>query len=634
MEKQQFPNSEQNILSSDCFNFLASTIDNPPTYIFYTTQDGQIIDCNNNFAEHLQFSKEEIVGKNIWEIDKSFSVDTWNLYLRHILEQKTYKYTGAYMFKDSSIHPIETEVKLFDIHNQQILIFTSRDSRKDNIDRQESKIFSSIIENSPKEILLLNTKGDILFANDTSCIKLAYSKQELNGENLRMLRPDFTEELWNNTIEKLKQNKVLTEETYFKTSKGQAYPIEISMRYVKVSKKEIVICYIKDTSERRKAMNRDRLKSSFLARMSHDIRTPLNSIVGFAELITDESVPKDEKRNYINYINKNTDQLLALINDIIDISKIEVGEIIIRNHEANLNNIMSELETMYRNSNGIKNNDDVKMLFSSDLSDEEASIISDSVRIKQVLTNLINNAIKHTKRGYIKVSYLKQDENNIVFSVKDTGIGIPKEKQKIIFDEFKQAIDPNKKSNGGTGLGLAISKNIVKLIGGEIWVESTPGKGSSFFFTIPYNRNTNIELPAITTATTEETSTEWSNKSILVVDDEKDVFIIVENMLKETGAYCIYASSGYNATKICQNNNNIDLVLLDIQMPKVNGIKTLEEIRKINPNIPVIANTAYALTEDKDKYLSKGFDNYISKPISKTNLLKTLGEYLNKKEVS
>lgn len=633
MDKQEIPASGQDRLSKDCFNYLMDTIDNPPTYIFYTSQEGQILNCNNNFAEHLQYSKEDIVGKNIWEIDKSFSADTWNLYVTHILEQGEYKYTGAYKFKDSSIHPIETEVKLFDFLDRKKLVFTSKDIRKEGTERKDFKIFSSIIENSPEEILLLNPKGNIIFANDTTCIKLGYTKQELHGENLKMIQTDLSEERWNIRVEKLKQNKVMTEESYFMTAKGKAYPVEVSMRYIEVNRDIMISCYIKDIGERKKAINRDRLKSSFLARMSHDIRTPLNSIVGFSEMVADESVPSEEKKNYISYINKNSNQLLALINDIIDISKIEVGEIIIRNHETNINNIMSELETMYRNSNGIKDNKDIKMLFESTLGEAEASLISDSVRIKQVLINLVNNAIKHTKRGYIKVSYIKQDENNLVFSVKDTGIGIPKEKQKIIFDEFKQIIDPNAKSDGGTGLGLAISKNIVKLIGGDIWVESTPGKGSSFFFTIPYKRNTNIELPYIKTTEISEEDIHWNNKNILVVDDEKDVFIIVENMLKDTGAYCIYASSGYNATKICQNNTDIDLILLDIQMPKVNGIKTLEEIRKINPNIPVIANTAYALTEDKDKYLSKGFDNYISKPISKSNLLTILGEYFNEKEV-
>jgi len=628
MEKQQVPNNDNNKITTDCFNYLINTIDNPPTYIFYTSQEGQIIDCNNKFATHLQFKKEKIIGKNIWEIDKSFSAETWSLYLRHILETKGYKYTGAYKFKDSSIHPIETKVNPFDFIGKKKLIFISKDVRKDSSDRKDLKIFTTLVENSPEEVLLLNTKGKILFVNDTSCIKLGFSKQELHGEDIKTITTNLDENKWNSIIENLKSNTLHTEESYFKRATGKTYPVEMHMRLIEINKKLMVSCYIKDISERKKAINRDRLKSSFLARMSHDIRTPMNSIVGFSELIIDETIPLEDKKNYINYIYKNSNQLLTLINDIIDISKIEVGEIIIRNHPTNINNIISELETMYRSSNAVKNNDDIKMLFEKNLSDEEASIISDTVRLKQVLINLINNAIRHTKRGYIKVSYLKQDENNIVFSVKDTGIGIPKEKQKIIFDEFKQAIDPSIKSNGGTGLGLAISKNIVKLMEGNIWVESTPGKGSSFFFTIPYKRNISTNIPVNNITTDIEKETRWKDKNILIVDDEKDVFIIIENMLKETGVYCIYASSGYNATKICQNNNNIDAILLDIQMPKVNGIKTLKEIRNINSRIPIIAKTAYALTEDKEKYLKKGFDNYISKPLSKTRLLKILGEYL------
>ncbi len=627
MEKLHIPNTEDNI-TKDCFNYLINTIDNPPTYIFYTSQEGQIIDCNNNFAKHLQFQKEELLGKNIWEIDKSFSAETWNLYLQHILETKEYIYTGAYKFKDSSIHPIETKVNLFDFTGKKELLFTSKDVRKDTSDRKDLKIFTTIVENSPEEIILLNTKGKILFVNDTSCIKLGFSKQELHGEEIKIITPDLNEKKWETILDILKSRSLHIEESYFKTSKGKAYPVEIHMRLIEINKKLMISCYTKDISERKKAMNRDRLKSSFLARMSHDIRTPMNSIVGFSELIVDETIPMEEKKNYISYIYKNSNQLLALINDIIDISKIEVGEIIIRNHPTNINNIMSELETMYKNSPSLKNNDDIKMLFEKNLNDSEALIISDTVRLKQVLINLINNAIRHTTRGYIKVSYIKQDENNIAFSVKDTGIGIPKEKQKMIFDEFKQAADPNSISNGGTGLGLAISKNIVKLLDGNIWVESTPGKGSSFFFTIPYKRDIATPIPANEITSDIERNTKWVNKNILIVDDEKDVFIIIENMLKETGVYCIYASSGYNATKICQNNSNIDVILLDIQMPKVNGIKTLEEIRSINPNIPVIANTAYALTEDKEKYLNKGFNNYISKPISKAVLLKILGEYL------
>lgn len=629
MEKQQNPNHNGNTnLTKDCFNYLIKTIDNPPTYIYYTSQEGQIIDCNNNFAEHLQFKKKDLVGKNLWEIDKSFSAETWNLYLQHILETKEYKYTGAYQFKDGSIHPIETKVNSFNIVNKKRLIFTSKDVRTESTDRKDLKIFTSIVENSPEEILLLNTKGKILFANDTSCIKLGLSKKELQGENINRIAPSLDTNKWESLIEAIKVNTLHTEEIYFKTAKGKAYPAEMHIRLIEINKKPMISCYIKDISERKKAINRDRLKSSFLARMSHEIRTPMNSIVGFSELIIDETIPLDEKKNYINYIYKNSNQLLALINDIIDISKIEVGEIVIRNHTTNLNNIVNELETMYKNSSAIKNNPDIKMLFEISLSDEDASITTDNVRLKQVLINLINNAIRHTKRGYIKVSYLKQDENNIVFSVKDTGIGIPKDKQQLIFDEFKKAADPSSESNRGTGLGLAISKSIIKLMQGNIWVESTPGKGSSFSFTIPYKRKVTSAVTTNETYVQIEKSTQWKNKNILVVDDEKDVYIIIENMLKETGAFCIYASSGYNATKICQNNSNIDAILLDIQMPKVNGIKTLENIRDINSNIPIIANTAYALTDDKEKYLKKGFDNYISKPLSKARLFDILGQYL------
>ncbi|WP_372753928.1 cache domain-containing protein [Labilibaculum sp.] len=361
----------------------------------------------------------------------------------------------------------------------------------------------------------------------------------------------------------------------------------------------------------------DRLKSSFLANMSHEIRTPMNAIIGFSELLQDDDLPKKTKAQFFSHIQNSGNSLLNLINDIIDFSKIESGELKISRTVFNLNLLFDELEQTFENIKLEKGKDHIHIQFNKGLNDKESIIYTDPLRLKQILTNLIDNSLKFTEKGSIIVSY-QLSEDELIFSVKDTGIGISDDKQKVIFNRFRQADDSHARKYGGTGLGLSISKKLTKLINGKMWLESTLGIGSSFFIRVPFQQN---DTPIkISSRTPKYLNKALSGKKILVVDNYKLNLTLLKNMLESTGIELTTAKDGKIAIDHC-TKNQFDLILLDLQMPKLDGYDTLQLIKKNRPETKIIAQTAYASNNNCKEALKFGFDGYISKPIIKKELI-------------
>lgn len=374
-----------------------------------------------------------------------------------------------------------------------------------------------------------------------------------------------------------------------------------------------------------KAEESDRLKSSFLANMSHEIRTPMNAIIGFSELLQEEDIPYETRKQFFSHIKNSGNSLLNLINDIIDFSKIESGELKISKTVFCLNQLFDELHDTFMEIKSKKEKDNIELKISKGLSNKDSVIYTDPLRLKQILTNLIENSIKFTEKGSIHISY-HLNEGNIVFAVKDTGIGISQDKQDIIFSRFRQADDSHARKYGGTGLGLSISKKLSELLMGEMWLESTEDVGSSFFMSIPYYKNENI---ASNKPNQEKLQSKknLTGKKILIVDDYKINLTLLEQMLQNTGIELISAENGELAVKQCFNDH-FDLVLLDLQMPELNGYDTLKIIKKDLPDIKIIAQTAYALANEKEQILNSGFDGYISKPIVKKELLDIINKMM------
>jgi len=364
--------------------------------------------------------------------------------------------------------------------------------------------------------------------------------------------------------------------------------------------------------EKIKAETSDKLKTAFLSNMSHEIRTPMNAIIGFSKLLKTNKIDEKKKEEYLNIIVDKGHLLLNLINDVLDIAKIEANEINIKQEACNINEIIKEIHESFAET--IPNKKELKFTI---IKPKETTIIkSDSARIKQILLNLVSNAFKFTEKGEIKIGFTlekKEDKKIVKFFVSDTGIGIPKEKTSIIFDRFRQINESDTKDFGGTGLGLAISKNLANLLGGDLFVVSELDKGSSFYFTIPCR--TCEKTINIDNSISETNKYNWKNKKILIAEDEEFNFIILKDLLKETEINISRAENGQDVLDILEKDSKFDLILLDIQMPKISGYDLFKIIRPKYPNIPIFAQTAYVMQEDIDKMNKIGFDKIITKPI-------------------
>ena len=394
--------------------------------------------------------------------------------------------------------------------------------------------------------------------------------------------------------------------------------------------------YLKDLEQlknelqnaKRIAEEADILKSNFLANMSHEIRTPMNGILGFAQLLQQEEFDREMQFRYLDIICHNGTMLVNLIDDIMDISKIEAGQLPINRAEVNLDDLMFDIYTFF-NEIKFKQEKEHLSIRLLNLNDDENNVFyTDSHRLQQVISNLISNSLKFTEKGVVEFGYInKKDDNQIQFYVRDTGIGIPADKQKIIFDRFRQIEEGSTRKYGGTGIGLFISKHIIDVLGGTIWVESEVGKGSTFYFTLPYE---NIQHKDSLTKifTPAKRTYNWQNKQIVIAEDVETNFKFLQAVLAETSASIVWTKDGEEVVSYCRQNPDVDLVLMDIQMPKVDGYEATERIKKINPNITVIAQTAYAMPNDNIKCIEAGCNDYISKPINSGLLLEKLDTYL------
>ena len=378
-----------------------------------------------------------------------------------------------------------------------------------------------------------------------------------------------------------------------------------------------------------KAEESDRLKSAFLANMSHEIRTPMNGILGFADLLKAPELSGEEQQAYIKIIEKSGARMLNIINDIIDISKIEAGLMKLDSKDSNINEQIEYIYTFFKPEAEAKK---LKISFNNALPAKEAVVTTDREKLYAILTNLVKNAIKYTHNGSIEFGYnlkTNNETNELEFYVKDTGIGIPKERHEAIFERFIQADISDKMAYQGAGLGLAISKAYVEMLGGKIRVESEEGKGSCFYFTLPYKTDPfleNIELQLASSATNEKVK----YLKILIAEDDEVSEMLIDSLVKSFGKEILKARTGVEAIEICYDNPDIDLIMMDILMPVMGGYEATRKIREFNKTVIIIAQTAYALAGDRENAIASGCNDYISKPINKTELLALIQEHFKK----
>jgi len=377
-----------------------------------------------------------------------------------------------------------------------------------------------------------------------------------------------------------------------------------------------------------KAEESDRLKSAFLANMSHEIRTPMNAILGFTELLTmpDSEITPSEKENFIRLIHNSGNNLLQLIDDIIDISKIEANQLKVHIKECVLRNSFHDIKQSFLEIRKLKGKEHIDIRINENAQVRDLVIKTDPLRFNQIFTNLIDNALKFTEEGFIEFGYEIQNKETLLFYVKDTGRGMDQKKKDMVFDRFTKIEDDVTRLYRGAGLGLAICKSLVELLGGRIWVESVLDAGSTFYFTLPLNK-VNLSNKAIF-LDDEAHNYNWENKTILVAEDEPANYIYIEEVLKITRAKILKAVNGREAVDLVNQNNNIDIVIMDIKMPEMDGYEATRLIKSIKKNIPVISQSAYAMPGDIDKGLESGMDDYLIKPVKPKDLLSIINKHL------
>jgi PAS domain S-box-containing protein len=369
-----------------------------------------------------------------------------------------------------------------------------------------------------------------------------------------------------------------------------------------------------------KAEESDQLKTAFLQNLSHEVRTPLNGIIGFADLLTDEDNSPEEQKRYADIIIERGNQLTSIINDILTISALETGTETIFNELANVNVLIKNHLSVFAGQAAEKG---IRLVSKCLLSDDEASVLIDKAKLGQILNNLFTNALKFTKSGMVELGYNLRGQF-LEFYVKDTGMGIAKDKQDVIFERFAQADALIRRDFGGTGLGLSICKGFVELMGGNIRVESEPGHGATFYFTLPYRPVSQSKAPAesLPVAPPEK------NITVLVAEDEETNFLLLEMILKKLNLKLIRAENGEQAVEMV-GRQKIDLVLMDIKMPVMNGFTAARIIRELKPGLPIIAQTAHAVQSEIEAY-SDAFDDYITKPFTKHKIENVIKKYFFK----
>lgn len=522
------------------------------------------------------------------------------------------------------------------VHFVTYLVLKSKEETEKSLIESEKRV-SHLVHALGEGIGIIGNDDVFLFTNPSANEIFEVDSEEIIGHPISKFysgscnqfftnRPRITNTHVSNTFEiiiltpqKKCKTLLVTETSYNLTQQNLQGSILVFRDISKRIKAEKELEKAKD-----KAEESDKLKSAFLANMSHEIRTPMNSILGFADLLKMPQLSTEEQHLYIDIIQKSGTRMLNIINDIIDISKVEAGlmEVIIEN-----TNINEHIDSIYHSFIPEVDAKGIQFSFNKMIVENEFIIQTDAHKVDAILVNLVKNAIKYTQKGSIEFGYFFDNENqlsnSVTFYVKDTGIGIPLCRQEAIFERFVQADIEDRNAYQGAGLGLSISKAYVELLGGTIWVESQDGIGSTFFFTIPYKTNNNSTYNKKNKFRTDLSEKEMaiSGLTILIVEDDQYSEMLISNIVNGSNNEIIKVIDGHEAVEICQNRADIDLILMDIRLSTLNGYEATKRIRAFNKDVIIIAQTAFGLTGDREKAIEAGCNDYIAKPINSDELI-------------
>lgn len=499
---------------------------------------------------------------------------------------------------------------------------------------ENEKKYRLMVDLSPDAVLVHSVDG-ILYANAAALRYIGTDSIDKIKDIpvISFVHPDYRDL----AITRIKKNYETGEPTEFVEEKfinldNKIFDVEVIGIPVIYMGKPAVQTIVRDISRRKhveeelikakeKAEESDRLKSAFLQNISHEIRTPMNAIIGFAALLNEPGLNNENRKTYIEIITQSSNQLLSIIMDVIEISNIEAGIFKLDKSEINLNAFMANLHTQF-NEKAIEKG--IEFSLNTSLSDDKTKIMTDAIKLGQIFSNILSNAFKFTSHGQIDFGYTLK-EKYLMFYVSDTGIGIPENQHSMVFDHFYQVEPPALHLYEGTGLGLSISKAYTELLGGKIWLRSEQGKGSVFYFTIPYER-ININKISEYQIVESEKRALFDSKTLLIAEDDNNNYTLIKKLLSDLNIKIIRASNGIEAVDICRSGEQIDMILMDIKMPLMDGYEATKQILEQLPDMKIIAQTAYA--DDEIKALESGCTGFISKPFDKHHLQTVVKGYL------
>ena len=606
-----------------------------PIYVFFWDENIRALRLSKNYETMLGKPVVELLGKNMNELFPSDLAKNMVANDMRILKEGkaiTVEEERNDRFYSTIKFPIFIDGKPRYLAGYTMDITEHRHA-EEALKTSEEK-FRTIFNNASDGMFLFDMEARKFMMCNAACSKmLGYTGEEFLNLDIATIHP--SEELPSilEQFEKiLRGEEGVRSDIKFKCKDGTVFTADLSSTLVTIAKKILVLIVFRDITERllietelrsakEKAEESDKLKTAFLANMSHEIRTPMNGILGFTQILRQTGTDDKKHERYLDVINNCCDRLLSVVNDIIDISKIESGIIDLQVRDINIIDLLGELNNFYSESCREKN---LSLSFKNQLSDMSVFCRTDDTKLHQILSNLINNAIKFTNEGGITVTCVKKDKM-LEFSVNDTGIGIDRKNQSIVFERFRQADENYTRKYGGTGLGLAIAQAYVEKLGGNIWLESVNKKGTTFYFNIPFIPVSSQELSKNEEENTKDI--DWSGKKILIAEDEPSNYQYIAEVLESTKITIYHAKNGEETISFFEKDHP-DLILMDIRMPKIDGYLAAKKIRQKNKKIPIIALSAYAMDIDKEKTLKAGFNDHISKPVTVATLLSSLKQYL------
>ena len=623
---------------------LYNTIEN---YLFIVDMNGNIIYVNDVVLQNLGFTYQELYKQHLTMVYPNSQKEEITWIITEMLNGNQTTCFVPFQTKSEKLIPVETQMMFGKWKGRDVLIGTSWDTTK--ILRTERALsdseakYKNLIENTGEGIGIVNANEVFVFANDAAEEIFGEKKGGLNGKSvLSYISEEEKTKIHTETLKRKKGEKS-TYELTIRQPGGAIRSVLLTANPNYNEKGEIIgtMGIFRDNTELKKALDlmkiakekaeeNDRLKSAFLSTMSHELRTPLNAIIGLSEIL-ENCHDLEEIHELIQMINSQGNGLLEIIESIFEIIQLETEDADVDVSEIQLEAFFSSLVAKFENRRAFHKKENIELRYKSDETCENLNIHSDQKKLKIVMQNLVDNALKFTKNGFVEYGFNRTDDR-VEFFVKDSGVGIDESKKQVIFERFRQADDSHTREFGGIGLGLAVCRRIADLLGAEIDFRSRTGEGTIFTFNLPGVADP--ELYTDENPVKDFHFPDLSAHKILIAEDEQANLRLVTTLLGKCHAQVITAGNGSAAFELVKANPDISLVIMDINMPVMDGTTAMKLIKNSFPVLPVIALTAYALPRDKRQFKDAGFNDLVTKPIRNINLLKVVSKYLLPNEMT